>query len=98
MDDVKIKVARNIKLFRESNGMTQKELAEKLNVGISVISNWEMCTNSPSIVKLFMMCQIFEVTPSLMMGALDESEVQSLYAKAEPKIQRAIDNLLERPK
>lgn len=95
MSDVKMVVARNIRRFREEKKLTQKELADQLEVGISVISNWEMGTNSPNIVKLFMMCQIFGVTPSAMMGLETESDHQQAYRQAPQEVQEAVDTLLK---
>lgn len=37
----KIPVREKIKLLRVSNGITQEELAEKLNVSRSAIAKWE---------------------------------------------------------
>jgi transcriptional regulator with XRE-family HTH domain len=95
MSEVKMVVARNIRRFRKENDITQKELATKLDVGDSVISNWEMGTNSPSIVQLFTMCQIFNVTPSVMMGLETESDHQQAYRQAPQEVQQAVDTLLK---
>lgn len=95
MDDVKIVVAKNIKKYRESCNMTQKELADMLNTVMSTISNWEKGSNSPDIVKLFMMCKIFGITPSVMMGLDSESDHQKAYRESPKEVQQAIDTLLK---
>lgn len=95
MDEVKMVVAKNIRRYREETGLTQKELADRLDVGTSVISNWELGTNSPNIVKLFTMCQIFNVMPSEMMGVEKASDRERAYQEASPEVQQAVDNLLK---
>jgi len=45
--DIRLNIAKNIKRFREMNNLTQKQLAEKLNVKNSAVSNWESNANSP---------------------------------------------------
>lgn len=41
MKDIKSAIARNISELRRANGMTQLELAEKLNYSDKAISKWE---------------------------------------------------------
>lgn len=96
MNDIKYTVARNIRAFREAKGMTQRELADKLGTVMGAVSNWEKGTNSPDLVKLFMMCEIFEVTPSVMFGMVEEDDYQKAYRVAPQEIRRAIDILLKR--
>lgn len=66
--DIRLNIAKNIKRFREMNNLTQKQLAEKLNVKNSAVSNWESNANSPDIEKLFEMCEIFNVSINDMYG------------------------------
>ena len=93
MNDIKVIIAKNIRTFRESRNILQKELADKLGVVPSTISNWENGINSPDIVDLFMMCVIFEVSPSAMFG-MTEDKLQVAYHKANTKTRQAIDILL----
>ncbi len=50
----------NIQVLRKMhNGMTQEELAEKLNVSRQTISKWELDQVYPEIIKLKELCQLF---------------------------------------
>lgn len=50
----------NIQVLRKMhNGMTQEELAEKLNVSRQTISKWELDQVYPEITKLKELCQLF---------------------------------------
>lgn len=42
----------NIKKYREKQGLLQKELAEKLNVKRTTITNWENGLTSPRVSLL----------------------------------------------
>ncbi len=55
-------VGKNIKKLREKNGLTQLELADKLNVTRQAISNWETEKTQPDIDTLQKLAQIFEVS------------------------------------
>jgi transcriptional regulator with XRE-family HTH domain len=97
-ESIKYAVAKNIRIFREARGLTQKELAEKFGVVEGTVSNYEKGVSSPDIVKLFMICEILGVLPSVMFGMTDESKVEAAYRKLGPRSRQAIDILLEEQK
>jgi len=47
---------------RRLKGLTQKELAIKLNVDQTSISKWESCVTKPRVDKLLAMAKILECT------------------------------------
>ena len=55
-------VSNSIKKLREERGMTQDELAEKLNVTRQAVSNWETGKTQPDIETLTRMAEIFDVS------------------------------------
>ena len=57
-----------IRCFREFKGITQHELAVRLNKSKNVISNWERGDNSPNLDEVEKLCEIFEVTPNNLFG------------------------------
>ncbi len=52
----------NLKLARKAVGLTQKQVAEKLNVVESCYANWEQGRTEPSITALKLLCKIFNVS------------------------------------
>ena len=50
-------VGKNIKRLREAKGMTQEQLAEKLNVTRQAVSNWENEKTQPDIDTLHRISQ-----------------------------------------
>ncbi len=62
MEDIKAIIAENIVLLRRGRGMTQIELAEKLNYSDKAISKWERGESVPDISVLKQIADIFGVT------------------------------------
>ncbi len=62
MDDIKHIIADNIAFYRKENGMTQVELAEKLNYSDKAVSKWERAESYPDIVTLIAIAKLFDVT------------------------------------
>ena len=55
-------VARNITNLRKTNGLTQLELAEKLNYSDKAISKWERGESLPDVYMLQVIAEMFGVT------------------------------------
>lgn len=56
------KIAENIRFYRKQLGLTQQELAEKLNGNRSLVSNYESGYSTPDIYALCRLAQIFDVS------------------------------------
>lgn len=54
--------AKNLKNLLRANGMSQKELANKLSVGTSSVSSWCRGEKSPRMDKVDAICEIFKCT------------------------------------
>ena len=52
----------NLNTYRKQNNMTQKELAEKLEVTVNNIGHWEKGRTEPNLDTLVKMTQIFNIT------------------------------------
>ena len=52
----------NLKTYRKQSDMTQKELAEKLEVTVNNIGHWEKGRTEPNLDTLVKMTQIFNIT------------------------------------
>lgn len=62
MQDLKFIIAKNIQKLRQEKGMTQLELAEKLNYSDKTVSKWERGDSLPDIVVLKTIADLFQVT------------------------------------
>lgn len=57
-------IGLTIKTLREENGLSQKELAEKLNLSNKTISSWEKNRTQPHMEFIEEMCKIFKCSKS----------------------------------
>ena len=62
MQDLKFIIAKNIQKLRQEKGMTQLQLAEKLNYSDKTVSKWERGESLPDIVVLKTIADLYEVT------------------------------------
>ena len=56
-----IKTGKFLQLLRKETGLTQEELAEKLNVSRRTVSRWETGTNMPDLDILMELSDLYEV-------------------------------------
>ena len=61
-NEFKLIVAKNLIKFRKANGLTQLELAEKLNYSDKAISKWERGESLPDIYMLNVIAEMFGIT------------------------------------
>lgn len=54
--------SENIKKLRESEGLTQKDLAKKIGVTYQTIGHWETGRRKPTFDKLIKLSKIFEIS------------------------------------
>lgn len=62
MNDLKLIVAKNITELRKQHGMTQLQLAEKLNYSDKAVSKWERGESVPDVAVLVEIAELFSVT------------------------------------
>ena len=58
------KIGNRIRKYREACNMSQKVLAEKINVSSSRVSNWEQGVNRPDVDIFVQICFALKVSPS----------------------------------
>lgn len=64
--------------LRKQKGLSQEELANRLNVSRQTISKWEVGDSTPDMEKLVAICDLFDVSlDNLVMGKEDEPQTQS---------------------
>ena len=74
----------NIKAIRKSKGLSQQELAVKLNVVRQTISKWEQGLSVPDSDMLISLSEVLETPVSTLLGeTVIESEVDAVKAISE---------------
>ena len=85
MGDIKSIIAENIVQLRKSGGMTQIELAEKLNYSDKAVSKWERGESVPDISVLKSIADLFGVTVDYLITADHDPDEIKIDASAEEK-------------
>ncbi len=74
----------NIKAIRKSKGLSQEELAIKLNVVRQTISKWETGLSVPDSDMLIALSEVLETPVSILLGeTIDEQKIDDLIVISE---------------
>lgn len=88
-------IGQFIAALRKANGMTQQELADRLNVSNKAVSRWERDECAPDISLIPPLAEIFDVTcDELLKG--ERITDASPQEKKEPKVQKQVKSLINR--
>jgi transcriptional regulator with XRE-family HTH domain len=59
--------------LRKDKNLTQKNIAEKLNVTVATVSHWECGYQEPSLKDFSLLCDFFEVLADVLLGRKEYS-------------------------
>ena len=95
MDQVKI--GQFIKAFRKEKALTQREVAEKLNISEKTVSKWETGNGLPEVGLMLPLCELLEISVNELLSGerLDEKQY---FEKAEQNIMSLIQEKAEAKK
>lgn len=79
-------IGENIKKYRKEKGLTQRELADKLNIATNSLSRYEIGERRPPIDMIEKIAEILNVTPIQLM--YDEEVENALNQSADDEAQR----------
>ncbi len=80
-----MKFNENLKYLRKKEGLTQEELAEKLNVSRQSVTKWESGQSLPDIEKVKEISYLFSVSVDCLIGDVE--------SKTTSKIKKKIDDI-----
>ncbi|MBO5257369.1 MAG: helix-turn-helix transcriptional regulator, partial [Clostridia bacterium] len=75
---MKLYIAENLKRLRQSCGLTQEQLAERLGVSFQSVSRWENGLSYPDIELIPEIAAFFEVSTDVLMGVEKATMEQNL--------------------
>ncbi len=78
MQDIKLVIAKNISDLRNEEGITQLELAERLNYSDKAISKWERGESIPDVTVLMEIANMFGVTLDYLVQSEHPKEAKKL--------------------
>lgn len=90
-------IGRFIAALRKANGLTQRDLAEKLNVSDKTVSRWERDESYPDLSLIPVIAEIFSVSADeLLRGERLSGEIprQNGSAKGEKQLERLLQSTL----
>ena len=91
------KTGRFIKACRKEKNLTQREVAEKLNISEKTVSKWETGNGLPEVSLMLPLCELLEISVNELLSGerLDEKKY---YEKAEQNIMSLIEEKAEAKK
>ena len=84
-----------IAVLRKANGMTQRELADKLSVSDKAVSRWERDETAPDLYLIPVIAEIFGVTSDELLRGERAGENAPPPEKQNEKTERQIKNMLK---
>ncbi len=91
MDATKLPIDRRIKELRKEKGLTQGELAQKIDVDIKMISYYENGKSVPSIDVLIKLAETFDVTVDYLL--FEDTPKRPLHQSGDPELIEQMANL-----
>ena len=98
---MKYEIGNRIRKYRKECGLTQEQLADKINATKSRVSNWEQGINRPDADIIADLCRALNVSPSDLLDVhltddiLNEHEKKVIKAyRIKTDLQQAVDILL----
>lgn len=98
---MKYEIGNRIRKYRKDCGLTQEQLADKINATKSRVSNWEQGINRPDADIIADLCRALNVSPSDLLDVhltddvLNEHEKKVIKAyRVKTDLQQAVDILL----
>ena len=84
-----------IAALRKANGMTQQELADRLNVSNKAVSRWEREECAPDILLIPAIAEIFGITcDELLRG--ERIKEPAIPSRSDVKVEKQIKSLVNR--
>ncbi|MCD7856542.1 MAG: helix-turn-helix domain-containing protein [Clostridiales bacterium] len=88
-------IGKFIAVLRKANGMTQKELAERLNVSDKAVSRWERDESRPDLTLIPVIAELFGVTTDeLLRGERSPAGEPAGSAQPSPRTEKQIAHIL----
>ena len=75
-NEINKQIAQNLAYYRKEAGLTQAELAEKINYSDKSVSKWEQGNGVPDVYVLMQLAQLYGVTLNDLVGEEAKEKIQ----------------------
>lgn len=76
-----VEIGKKIRELREAKKMSQKELAQFLNITPQAISKWELDKSLPDLETVIRLCDYFQVSIDQLLGNSKKSFFERLFSR-----------------
>ena len=90
MEEKRLVIAENISALRRSSGITQAELAERLNYSDKAVSKWERGDSIPDVLVLSELAEMFSVTVDYFLHPHSPDEKKPKAEQGKKRLHAAI--------
>ncbi len=88
-------IGQFISALRKANGMTQKQLAERLNVSDKAVSRWERDESAPDLSLIPVIAEIFGVTSDeILRGERKNQADEDFTPQSNARVEKQIEHLI----
>ena len=77
VNEINAKIAKNLAHYRKQAGLTQAELAEKINYSDKSVSKWEQGNGVPDVYILMRLAKLYHVTVNDLIGENTSESVET---------------------
>ncbi len=93
-----INMGQKLKFLRKENGLTQKQIAERIGLAVSAVSSYESGARYPSYEVLVKLARIYHVSTDYLMGLTDARnlDVSGLAEEEIALVSRLVEKLREK--
>lgn len=81
-------LGKNLQRIRKQKGLSQEQLAAKLNISRQALSKWESDINVPSVDKIIDVAKVLEVSVNELLGIEDSADDK--YAQLESILNQVV--------
>ncbi|EOL44581.1 helix-turn-helix domain-containing protein [Enterococcus caccae] len=78
-----VEIGKQIKKFRQEQGISQQELADYLTLSRQTISKWELGKSLPDIENIVRLCDYFNISVDVLIGRKKPSFFENLFGGKE---------------
>ena len=95
MDQVKI--GQFIKTMRKEKNLTQREIADRLNISEKTVSKWETGNGLPEVSSMLPLCELLEISVNELLSG-EKLDEKRYFDKAEQNIMSLMEGKAEAKK